>query len=117
MIQFLGDFLRGGWFTFEYQRKLQAQHPDAMAASRMQAETPGATKQAPAPVRVQKTPGRNDPCHCGSGKKYKHCHMKSDLAGGNGKGAQKAPAGAGQTGQAAKARHSKKKKRTRARRR
>jgi preprotein translocase subunit SecA len=23
--------------------------------------------------------GRNDPCWCGSGKKYKHCHMKSDL--------------------------------------
>ncbi|MEZ4834426.1 MAG: SEC-C metal-binding domain-containing protein [Caldilineaceae bacterium] len=23
-------------------------------------------------------PGRNDPCHCGSGKKYKHCHMKAD---------------------------------------
>jgi uncharacterized protein YecA (UPF0149 family) len=22
--------------------------------------------------------GRNDPCWCGSGKKYKHCHMKSD---------------------------------------
>jgi hypothetical protein len=21
-----------------------------------------------------KTPGRNDLCHCGSGKKYKHCH-------------------------------------------
>ena len=20
-------------------------------------------------------PGRNDPCHCGSGKKYKHCHL------------------------------------------
>jgi preprotein translocase subunit SecA len=20
--------------------------------------------------------GRNDPCPCGSGKKYKHCHMK-----------------------------------------
>ncbi len=19
--------------------------------------------------------GRNDPCHCGSGKKYKHCHL------------------------------------------
>jgi uncharacterized protein YecA (UPF0149 family) len=18
--------------------------------------------------------GRNDPCHCGSGKKFKHCH-------------------------------------------
>ncbi|MBN2398501.1 MAG: SEC-C domain-containing protein [Deltaproteobacteria bacterium] len=22
--------------------------------------------------------GRNDPCWCGSGKKYKHCHMESD---------------------------------------
>lgn len=26
--------------------------------------------------------GRNDPCWCGSGKKYKNCHMKSDLAQG-----------------------------------
>jgi tetratricopeptide (TPR) repeat protein len=23
-------------------------------------------------------PGRNDPCWCGSGKKYKHCHLRSD---------------------------------------
>jgi len=27
-----------------------------------------------APVTVDKTVGRNDPCPCGSGKKYKHCH-------------------------------------------
>jgi preprotein translocase subunit SecA len=26
------------------------------------------------PVRVDKTPGRNDPCFCGSGKKFKLCH-------------------------------------------
>jgi preprotein translocase subunit SecA len=26
------------------------------------------------PVRVEKTPGRNEPCYCGSGKKYKLCH-------------------------------------------
>jgi preprotein translocase subunit SecA len=25
------------------------------------------------------TIGRNDPCWCGSGKKYKHCHMQSDM--------------------------------------
>ena len=25
------------------------------------------------------TLGRNEPCHCGSGKKYKHCHMREDL--------------------------------------
>jgi preprotein translocase subunit SecA len=24
-------------------------------------------------VRVEKEPGRNDPCPCGSGKKYKKC--------------------------------------------
>lgn len=22
--------------------------------------------------------GRNDPCHCGSGKKYKQCHLAAD---------------------------------------
>ncbi len=28
------------------------------------------------PVRVEKKVGRNDPCPCGSGKKYKNCHGK-----------------------------------------
>ena len=27
--------------------------------------------------RVEATPGRNDPCHCGSGKKFKKCHGAS----------------------------------------
>ena len=27
-------------------------------------------------VRVENKTGRNDPCPCGSGKKYKHCHGK-----------------------------------------
>lgn len=31
-------------------------------------------QQQAAPVRVEKKVGRNDPCPCGSGKKYKHCH-------------------------------------------
>jgi preprotein translocase subunit SecA len=29
-----------------------------------------------APVQVEKKVGRNEPCPCGSGKKYKHCHGK-----------------------------------------
>jgi preprotein translocase subunit SecA len=29
-----------------------------------------------APVKVEKMPGRNDQCPCGSGKKYKQCHGK-----------------------------------------
>lgn len=24
--------------------------------------------------------GRNEPCHCGSGRKYKHCHYEADRA-------------------------------------
>jgi preprotein translocase subunit SecA len=34
-----------------------------------------ATKKRPAMRATQKV-GRNDPCPCGSGKKYKHCHGK-----------------------------------------
>ena len=30
----------------------------------------------PQPVRAAQKIGRNDPCPCGSGKKYKHCHGK-----------------------------------------
>lgn len=34
---------------------------------------PGQDKKVQ-PVRVEKKVGRNDPCPCGSGKKYKNCH-------------------------------------------
>ena len=29
---------------------------------------------------AQRPIGRNDPCPCGSGKKYKRCHLEEDLA-------------------------------------
>ncbi len=34
----------------------------------------GGEEDKPQPVRVQKKPGRNEPCWCSSGKKYKKCH-------------------------------------------
>ncbi|MBO7405469.1 MAG: SEC-C domain-containing protein [Clostridia bacterium] len=36
----------------------------------------GGPKAVKRPIRVDKTQkvGRNDPCPCGSGKKYKNCH-------------------------------------------
>ena len=37
---------------------------------------------APQPIRVEEKTGRNDPCPCGSGKKYKKCHGAT--AGGAG---------------------------------
>ncbi len=36
-----------------------------------------AEKQKTMPVQVEKKVGRNDPCPCGSGKKYKACHGKA----------------------------------------
>ena len=37
-----------------------------------------APKEKPAPVHVEKKVGRNDPCPCGSGKKYKNCHGRNE---------------------------------------
>jgi uncharacterized protein YecA (UPF0149 family) len=31
------------------------------------------------PIHIKK-PGRNDPCPCGSGKKFKNCHLKKEKA-------------------------------------
>ncbi len=39
------------------------------------------------PVAARTRPGRNDPCWCGSGQKYKKCHLDSDE-----QAAEKAPA-------------------------
>ncbi|MCI0711119.1 MAG: preprotein translocase subunit SecA [Chloroflexi bacterium] len=40
----------------------------------------GQTSSKPEPARasVKEKLGRNDPCWCGSGKKYKHCHYRED---------------------------------------
>ncbi|MFN4853839.1 MAG: preprotein translocase subunit SecA [Bacteroidota bacterium] len=40
----------------------------------VQPEQAPAEKQKVQPVRAEKTVGRNDPCPCGSGKKFKNCH-------------------------------------------
>ncbi len=49
---------------------IRSGYEEAMQNSAAQA----APKQQP--VVVEKTVGRNDPCPCGSGKKYKQCHGK-----------------------------------------
>jgi preprotein translocase subunit SecA len=36
----------------------------------------GGTGRKPVKTAASQTIGRNDPCPCGSGKKYKHCHGK-----------------------------------------
>ena len=38
-------------------------------------------QQRPEPIHVDKKPRPNDPCPCGSGKKYKQCHGRPGAAG------------------------------------
>lgn len=42
----------------------------------VQQDTREPAQRKPQPIHVDKLPGRNDPCPCGSGKKFKNCHGK-----------------------------------------
>jgi preprotein translocase subunit SecA len=59
-------------------RQMQFQHADAGGYGADEEAAAQALAQAgrPLPLPVEPGPkvGRNDPCPCGSGKKYKHCH-------------------------------------------
>ena len=55
------------------EQKQDLNDPNQQAAA--QQDTREAVKREP--VRVEKTVGRNDPCPCGSGKKYKNCHGRA----------------------------------------
>jgi preprotein translocase subunit SecA len=55
-------------FAREMERKHQRQEKE------LQYQTGPAQAEAPKPVRAGAKIGRNDPCPCGSGKKYKRCH-------------------------------------------
>ncbi len=78
--------------TAERRRAAEAmkfQHAEASALGAPQAPQPGQGQQAAGAARPQREPietfkrdaakvGRNEPCPCGSGKKYKQCHGKLD---------------------------------------
>ncbi|MET0285660.1 MAG: SEC-C metal-binding domain-containing protein, partial [Polyangiales bacterium] len=59
----------------------QAQIAEMQARARQAAEAAARARAAAQQPQQRDAPkiGRNDPCHCGSGKKYKNCHMKDDL--------------------------------------
>lgn len=59
------DFSSWAWFQPRYW-------PEAIRPKREPHEQPVAQVMAPSAVK----PGRNDPCPCGSGRKYKHCCMR-----------------------------------------
>ena len=61
-------------------RSVRMQHADTVGMGFTAPSGEGQQQQAaaapgrPQPVRVEKKVGRNEPCPCGSGKKYKKCH-------------------------------------------
>jgi len=57
----------------EPEQKMQFSHPSAPSALSGNPGQEEAEIKKPY-VREQKKVGRNEPCPCGSGKKYKHCH-------------------------------------------
>lgn len=58
---------------FRVQAQITAPIRRQLRAVRPAGDTP-----KPQTVRKTQTIGRNDPCWCGSGKKYKQCHYKED---------------------------------------
>ena len=55
--------------------RLKEQRNDLLS----QAHSNTQERQVTQPIHVEKKVGRNDPCPCGSGKKYKNCHGKEEL--------------------------------------
>lgn len=49
-----------------------------LRTSRSELATNSGEPRTQAPVHVEKRVGRNDPCPCGSGKKYKNCHGRME---------------------------------------
>jgi len=84
----VGSFLIKGDLAIKKQGTLrEAKIPRGLDRSQMKEErgdllsqahsdTQSAEQGKPQPVKVEKKVGRNDPCPCGSGKKFKHCHGK-----------------------------------------
>jgi preprotein translocase subunit SecA len=56
--------------------KIREQRQDLLAQSHSDTQQ----KQITQPIHVEKKVGRNDPCPCGSGKKYKNCHGRLEAA-------------------------------------
>ena len=74
-----GDIVKSVFSVQVQQQQAQAPAPSPIARN-IRTNRDGAGNGAK-PQTVRKTGpdlSRNDPCWCGSGKKYKNCHMKSD---------------------------------------
>ena len=58
------------------QPKYTESHEDLSDGGAAEAAQRDTRERRQEPIVKEKTPGRNDPCPCGSGKKFKNCHGK-----------------------------------------
>ena len=58
------------------QPKYTESHEDLSDGGAAEAAQHDTRERRQEPIVKEKTPGRNDPCPCGSGKKFKNCHGK-----------------------------------------
>ena len=82
------SFLIKGDVHLQNQNVQEARAPRGLDRSQMkeergdmlsQSHSDTQSQQKTQPVKVEKKVGRNDPCPCGSGKKYKQCHGRAGV--------------------------------------
>ena len=56
--------------------QIRQPEPEEVAAAQQEAQTPAQQEALPQEEDPYAHVGRNDPCPCGSGKKFKDCHGK-----------------------------------------
>ncbi len=79
IISFLGKARLPVKDPAQIQRGTDQQRTDTSKLQEGRSDLPGGKggRQKTQPVRVEKKVGRNEPCPCGSGKKFKQCHGKA----------------------------------------
>ena len=78
MFEELNHLIREDTVRRVYQLKVQVTPERVQTAKPVDAHLAGDGPRQPRKVKPSQKIGRNDPCYCGSGKKYKNCCMLKD---------------------------------------
>jgi len=71
-------FLRAADLEDREKEVAAREHNVAMVEHNLAQQLMQVAKVPPTAASSRPKPGRNEPCPCGSGKKYKHCHLLLD---------------------------------------
>ncbi len=80
MFEELNHLIREDTVRRVYQTKVQVTPERVQTAKPVEARLAGDGPRQPRRVKASQKVGRNDPCPCGSGKKYKNCCGRADIS-------------------------------------